>query len=45
LRGHPPDANTVQAHGECCGDLVVCDNQRAVCSAGWDGRVRVLSRP
>lgn len=33
------------AHDGRCGDVVFCDDERALCSVGWDGRLRVLAPP
>jgi hypothetical protein len=30
------------AHEQRCARVAFCDQQRAVCSVGWDGRLRVL---
>lgn len=32
----------VRAHGDRVGALSFCDDGRAACSAGWDGRLRVI---
>jgi len=32
----------VAAHDERCAVLAFCDEGRALCSGGWDGRVRVI---
>jgi hypothetical protein len=32
----------VAAHDERCAVLAFCDAGRALCSGGWDGRVRVI---
>lgn len=34
---------TLPAHSDRCAAVVFCDHERAVCSAGWDGRVRVMA--
>jgi hypothetical protein len=38
------DDATIAAHDDRCAAVTFCDNDHAVCSAGWDGRVRVLQR-
>jgi hypothetical protein len=38
------DDVTVAAHDDRCAAVTFCDHDKAVCSAGWDGRVRVLQR-
>jgi hypothetical protein len=38
------DDATVAAHDDRCAAITFCDDDKAVCSAGWDGRVRVLQR-
>jgi hypothetical protein len=39
------DDVTIAAHDDRCAAVTFCDHDNAVCSAGWDGRVRVLQRP
>ena len=34
---------TVPAHTDRCAAIVFCDRDQALCSAGWDGRVRVFA--
>jgi hypothetical protein len=38
------DDVTLAAHNDRCAAVTFCDNDNAVCSASWDGRVRVLQR-
>jgi WD40 repeat protein len=34
---------TVPAHTDRCASVAFCDGERAICSAGWDGRIRLIA--
>lgn len=34
---------SVPAHTDRCASVAFCDGERAICSAGWDGRVRLIA--
>lgn len=36
---------TAPAHADRCAAIVFCDREQALCTAGWDGRVRVFAAP